>query len=122
MYSALEAILYTFRFLRGTSIYHHHAFSRISARNPTIARTAAIRLPAQHIPELLHVPSGGDVPAEIFFHVPLLQGAEGFPVVIVQAEAALQRSEEVVGVVALEGEAQTALAVFVGRRTTGTVP
>ena len=75
-----------------------------------------IVLPAQHIPELLHVPSGGDVPAEIRLHVPLLQGAEGFPVMIVQAEAALQRREEIVGVVALEGEAQAALAVFVGGR------
>ena len=63
--------------------------------------------------EQLHVTAGGNVPAEVGFHFLLLQGTESVPVVVVQIQAALDGSHEVVGIVALEGEAQAALAVFV---------
>ena len=63
-------------------------------------------LPGQHILELLHVFLGGDVPAEVLLHVPLLEFPEGGTVGGVQAQAAAQGGVEVVGVVALEGEAQ----------------
>ena len=41
-------------------------------------------LPGQHAVEQLHIAAGGDVPAEVLLHIGLLQGAEAFPVVIVE--------------------------------------
>ena len=70
-------------------------------------------LPAEHVLEQLHVLASGDVPAEVGFHFLLLQGTESLVVVVVQVQRTLDGCVEVVGVVALEGEAQTALAVFV---------
>ena len=45
----------------------------------------------------------------------MLQGTEAVPVVPVQVQAALDGSQEIVGIVALEGKAQAAVAVFIGR-------
>ena len=73
-------------------------------------------LPGKHIPEQIHIPGRGDVPAEVLLHFPLLQGTEAIAVAVVQIQAPLQGGEEIVGIVALEGEAQTALAVFIGGR------
>ena len=77
---------------------------------------ATRRLPGQHVLEQLHVLASGNVPAEVHFHFLLLQGTESFIVVVVQIQCALDGCVEVVCVVALEGEAQTALAVLVAGR------
>ena len=72
-------------------------------------------LPAQHPVEQIHIPLCRHIPAEVGAHAPLLQPPEGVPVAVVQVQAALDRPLEIVAVVALEGEAQTLVAVFVGR-------
>ena len=70
-------------------------------------------LSAQHAVEQLHIPSGGNIPAEILAHIPVLQRPEAIPVAVVQPQEALQRLQEIVGIVALEGEAQAVFAVFI---------
>ena len=89
-------------------------------------------MPARHLFKQLHILASGNIPAEVLAHIPVLQGDEGIAVVIVQVQTPLHRAVEIVAVVALEGKAQAALALFVtggtvSRRppvawTTGTVP
>ena len=56
------------------------------------------------------------VPAEVLLHLSLDQSLECFGLVLVQRDAALDSTHEIVGVVALEGEAQAAFAVLIHGR------
>ena len=66
-----------------------------------------------HMTEQFHISGSRLVPAEILFHIPLLQRLEGFPVIVVKIHTPLQRHPEIVRIVALEGEAKTALTLIV---------
>ena len=67
----------------------------------------------QHAGKQLHIAAGRHIPAEILGHINGLQAAEAVTVEVVQPQAALDRPKEIVGIVALEGEAQAVFAVFV---------
>ena len=69
----------------------------------------------KHFIEQFHIPLGGFVPTEVLRHIPVLQLAEAFGVVLIKGKAALQCAQEIVSVVALEGEAKTTLTVIVHR-------
>ena len=60
--------------------------------------------------EQLHVTACGHVPAEVHFHLSLDQSIPVFGLLVVQIQSTLDSGHEVVGIVALEGEAQAALS------------
>ena len=68
---------------------------------------------AADILEQRHVFLGRDVPARIDGHVVLRQPQPFFRLVVVKGERAVDRGEEIVGVVALEGKAAAGLIRFV---------
>ena len=66
--------------------------------------------------EELHVARGGDIPAEVLAHVGVLQRMEALGVIPVQIQRPDNGGEEIIRIVALEREAQAALAVLVAGR------
>ena len=73
---------------------------------------------AAHPVEQFHVFLRRFVPAEVLTHFSALQFPETCRVLVVQIQAALQRSQEIIAVVALEGKSETAFAVIVSKLPT----
>ena len=69
--------------------------------------------PIEHPLEQLHVASGRHIPAKVLGHIGVLQRPKALPVVPVQVDGAFDSRQEIIGIVALEGEAQAALAVLI---------